>query len=471
MTFLNAAKDPRRMSVRLGLTATDQCVSSISNFAVGVVIARMTGVAGFGAYSLAYSVWLIVAALHRSLITDPMAIENDLHVPGAARNVRVGLASELGLGLAAAVLFAGGGLVLMAVGQHEFGICFLGLAPWLPFLLAQDYWRWIGFMETRPGKSLVNDIVFALVQVAAFLALYLGRSHSPVMAIDAWGISAVAAAAFGLWQFSIRPTLHEGAGRVRSRWHLSKWLVGVNAAASVQQQATVVLTGVFLGPAGIGGLKAATNLVSGPSFVLIQAGGSVGLPEASKALKDNGWKGLRRVHLMITAAGMASVGLIAVVVLCFGRQLLDLVYGPAFGKFAPIADILALAVFISTIPLGAILCLKATRQTRQLLPSCLGALTISVIAIVVLAPAFGVTGAAIATVAGNVTKTLWLMISHWTSSRQAAERIEREGAPALPSAHGGEEEFAEVLPGGLVVPGEELAVGAPVSDRPWTVDP
>ena len=140
----------------------------------------------------------------------------------------------------------------MAAGQHEFGICFLGLAPWLPFLLAQDYWRWIGFMDTRPGKSLVNDIVFDVVQVVAFLVLFLVKSHSPVMAISAWGISAAAAAAFGLWQFSTSPTLHGGVGRIRSRWSMSRWLVVVNAAASVQQQATVVLTGAFLGPTGIG---------------------------------------------------------------------------------------------------------------------------------------------------------------------------------------------------------------------------
>ena len=269
-----------------------------------------------------------------------MAIENDLHVPDAHRHVRVGLASELGLGLVAGTLFAVGGLVLMAVGQHEFGICFLALAPWLPFLLAQDYWRWMGFMDTRPGKALTNDVVFDAVQVVAFLAVILLGARSPVMAIGAWGISAAAAAAFGLWQFSTRPSLRGGFGRIRSRWHMSQWLVAANGTASVQQQATVLLTGRFVGPTGIGGLKAATNLVSGPSFVLIQAG-DVGLPEASKALKDHGWAGLQRVQRLVTTAGMVSVGLIALVVFLFGRQLLEAIYGHAFGQFAPVADILA----------------------------------------------------------------------------------------------------------------------------------
>ena len=92
-----------KMPVRFGLTAIDQCVSSLSNFAVGVGVARVAGVAGFGAYSLAYAGWLVVAAMHRSLITDPMSIENDVHQPDAARHVRIGLAAELTLGLGAAV--------------------------------------------------------------------------------------------------------------------------------------------------------------------------------------------------------------------------------------------------------------------------------------------------------------------------------------------------------------------------------
>ena len=53
-----------RFLVRLGLngktaarartTMADQCVASASNFAVGVVVARISGPAGLGAFALAY---------------------------------------------------------------------------------------------------------------------------------------------------------------------------------------------------------------------------------------------------------------------------------------------------------------------------------------------------------------------------------------------------------------------------------
>ena len=374
---------------------------------------------------------MILAGIHRALITDPMSIENDMHQADAGRHVRIGLAAELSLGLVAAVVFATCGAVLIALGQHEFGICFLGLSPWLPCLLAQDYWRWVGFMKSQPQKALANDVVFDTLQVLTFAGLFLAGIRSPLMAIGAWGVGAAAGALFGLRQFSTLPSLRGGISRIRDRWHLSKWLVAVSATSQATSQSTLVLTGAFLGPTGIGGLKSAVSLVSGPSMVLIQAGGNIGLPEATKALRERGWPGLRHVLRLVTMAGMASVGVIAAVVLCFGRQLLVLIYGHAFGRFASVADILAVSYFTSTLCVGAILGLKATRQMRRMFPVSMISLVVSIVSVVVLAPLFGIVGAAVATMIGNAAMTIGLLIAHWTTSRRAAEGM-GPGSPAAP---------------------------------------
>lgn len=412
-----------KMSVRFGLTTVDQCVSSLSNFAVGAAVARVAGLEAFGAYSLVYSIWLLLAACHRSLVTDPMAIENDMHKVDAARHVRVGLAAELSLGISAAILSVGIGALLVGLGQYKFGICFIGIAPWLPCLLAQDYWRWVSFMKAQPRKALANDLVFDGVQVATFVVLFLFGVRSAMLAIVAWGVGAAFGAIFGLWQFSARPTLQGGLGRIRLRWGISKWLISTNAVSSATSQSTLVLSGALLGPTGIGALKAALNLVIGPSMVLIQAAGSIGLPEASKSLKERGWPGLRRVQRLITAVSMITVGVIVIAVLCFGRQLLVLVYGPAFGRFAVVADIVAVSFFITTAAHGAILSLKATRKAQRVVPVCACSMVATIVSVVVLAPLFGVIGAAFANLVGNVTRTTGLLIAHWRSSRRTAESM------------------------------------------------
>jgi hypothetical protein len=449
--------DPTRVyktSIRAGLATADQSISSLSNFAVGIAIARVAGIAAFGAYSLVYAIWLLVAALHRSLITDPMAIENDLNSPGARRHVQEGLAAELSLGLGTGAAFALAGAVCLGIGQRKFGVCFFGLAPWLPCLLAQDYWRWVGFMKSQPQQALINDFVFDLIQVAAFVGLLMLGVRSSILAVEAWGIGSLGGAAFGLWQFRARPSLRTGLGRMRLRWDLSKWLVNQNVTTTANSQSTLYLTGAFLGSVGVGGLRAATSLVSGPSLVLFQAGGSIGLPEASKALKERGWLGLRRVQRFVTLAGVASVGTIAVVVFLFGRRLMSLLYGPSFIQFAGIADIVAISFAVGSVALGPMLALKATRNTRHLFHVALTALVISIVAVVILDPLFGLKGAAVATLIGSGSNAVGVLIMHWRHSKKSADRVDQslDTAPydlALPpvetmAGNGGSDKLASV---------------------------
>lgn len=428
------------MSVRAGVTATDQAVSSLSNFAVAVAIARLSGIVGLGAFSLVYAVWLVVASMHRALITDPMAIEGDLQKADWSQHVRAGLAGELTLGIGTAGAFVVVGGFLFVLGQHTFALPFLAVAPWLPCLLAQDYWRWVSFMAAQPGKALVNDVVFDVVQFGCFALLLTTGTRSTALAISAWGAGAAAGAVFGLCQFSIRPTLRGGLERLRLRWAVSKWLVGSNAAGWGVSQSSIVLAGAMLGPVGLGGLKAATGLVSGPAMVLIQAGGSVGLPEASRALRASGWSGLRRVQRAITAAGLITVGSIALMVVLFGAKLLDLVYGHQFGQFAPIAVIISVGWCGASLGLGAILSLKATRRTHLLFRVSVLSLVASVVATAVLVPSFGIKGAAFAIVVTYAVATSAQLIAHHRHSRQAAETLFDEDPLGVAAAVGAPDE-------------------------------
>lgn len=394
----NGQRSTKTAPQRALLTTIDQGFSSASNFVVGVAVARIAGPAGLGGFSLAYGCWLVLAALHRSLVTDPMAIENDVVLPNAPARLRRGFASEVVLALGAAACILVAGIPLYFGGQRTFGLAMIAVVPWLPFLLVQDYWRWTGFMRREPGRALANDTVFNIVQAACFVTVAVSGIHSVVLVIASWGAGAAAGAFFGLWQFKVRPTIREGITGLRSRWHMSKWLAGNSVLGWAASQASVLLAGFILGPAGLGALRAAQTLVQGPALVLIQAGGSIGLPEASRALLDRGWAGLRRVSIIVSVAGILSIGLVGSAVVVMGGTLLRLTYGPAFSRYWPASELFALAFLISSIGLGPILVLKTTRNTRSLFRVQLVTLGVSIAAVSVLAVTRGVTGAAAAAI-------------------------------------------------------------------------
>lgn len=407
-----------KASRRVAITTVDQGFSSASNFAVGVVVAHIAGPAGLGAYAVAYTAWLALGTAHRALITDPMSIDNDVLHADARQKLRAGLAAETSIGLAAAAALVVISIPLIFSGLRSFGIALITLAPFLPFLLVQDYWRWVGFMQARPDRSLMNDVIFNCVQAFGVGALIVGGLRSPSVAIVAWGVGAAVAAFYGLRQYSVGFTLRGGSEMIRSRWPMSKWFFAGGLASWGSAQAYPLLAGPGVGPVGLGGLKAAQNLMSGPTLVLIQAGGSIGLPEASHALERGGWPRLRRVAGWVTVAGVLSVGFVAAIVFVEGSRILDIVYGAKFVKYTSTARIIALAWLVQTLGLGPILVLKATKQARALFNIALASLVAACILIPTFSFLWGVNGTAIALVV-TAAVTAWVEISWYLRTARA----------------------------------------------------
>ena len=319
---------------RATTTMVDQCVASASNFSVGIVVARISGPVGLGAFALAYTVWILLTTMHRSLITDPMAIMGDMRHEDRDEFIRRGFAADVTLGVMAACIVAAIGAVCLCFGQRTFGFGLLSVAPWIVVLDLQDYWRWIGFMLGKPKKSLVNDLLFNAVQALAFGAVFVLGLHSVFAVVSAWGLGAAVAAAYGLRQFSVRPSIKGGGVFLWSRWPTSRWLAGERAAAWAGSQLYLIVAGAILGPAALGGLKAAQGLVIGPTNVVINAGGSFGLPEATRQLAERGWRGMVRVSRFVTGAGFSVAAACAIVVLLAAPTLLRVLYGPEFVTYA-----------------------------------------------------------------------------------------------------------------------------------------
>lgn len=443
---------------RATLTLADQCVSSLSNFTVGIVAARLAGARGLGVFTLAYAAWLLLASMHRSLITDPMAIEGDARGPSKANGVASGLAAELILGVGASAGCELIGAVLYMAGAHDYGVAFLAVMPWLPVLLAQDYWRWVAFMSASPGKALANDIVFDVVQGAAFVLLLLVHVRSPVVIFAAWGGGAFAGAFFGLWQHGLLRRVG-GPAAVRDlpravsaffaggqlllwrRWAIGRYIAGNQLMAWGSSQAFVFIAGITVGTAGLGGLNAAQTLVTGPTMVLIQAGGSIGLPEASRAYAERGWAGLLRVSRVITVSGVLSVAAGTLVIAMAGRFLLTTVYGPQFAHFETAAVLFGIGQTLSMLGLGPILILKATRNPHLLMLAMTLAFIVSGAGVALLSVLYGVNGAAAAYVAAGAVTAVGL--------RWFQRRVRCAAAPAgrgsIPAAATGAPAFQALV--------------------------
>ena len=198
-------------------------------------------------------------------------------------------------------------------------------------------------------------------------------------------------------------------------------MAGERAAAWGATQLYLIVAGAMLGPAALGGLKAAQGLVVGPTSVVLNGAGSFGLPEATRQFAERGWTGMIRVSRFVTGAGASVAAVCAVAVLVAAPTFLRLLYGPEFVTYAPSARIFAISVAISALGVGPTLTLTTTRRVIPLVIVQLAKLICSVALTFVLGAAWGVTGVATA----NLVTCAVAVVAMWTVQSRVRRSVER----------------------------------------------
>lgn len=375
------------------MTLADQLISSASNFMLGVLIARAGGADALGSFGVAFLIWLAVVGINRAVVTEPMTVTG----PTDRRNARIpdGLLASLLLGVVCSVLLGTVWAALELAGVD--GMVLLALALCIPSLLAQDYCRSMAFRLRRPDHALLSDASFALVQVAASVAVFaVGATSTPAF-VGAWGLGATAGAVVGIRVNSIPPTVSGGLAHLRALWPRSRWFLAEFCTAFPADQGYLLLLPVLLGTDQFGFYRAGAALV-GPVVVVLIAGGNIGLPESVRRLRQDGMRGLagyaKRLTAVILTVTMLYCGLLAV----FAEPMLRLVYGDEFTGAVTVTRLIAVQYVLLALSFGFGQAVKAAGRMRQLWASRAVSGVLSITAVIVLAREFGLIGAGFASV-------------------------------------------------------------------------
>ncbi|QNP68149.1 hypothetical protein IAG44_00800 [Streptomyces roseirectus] len=274
------ARSARRALVgRLSWGLADQAASSVSNFVVGVYVARSLGVTAFGVFSLAWVTYGVVLNVSRGLATDPLVVRFS-GVPEWSwrRAVARATGTALGVGtlLGAVCLVTG-----LALGG-QVGAAFACLGVLLPGLLLQDAWRFSFFAAGAGRKAFVNDVVWALALVPALLiAARVGGVGAFVLA---WGASAAVAAGYGVVQCGVRPRVGQARGWLREQRDLGYRYLVENVSLSGASQVRAYGLGVIVGVGAVGAVRGA-ELLLGPFLAVLMGLSLVTVPEAARVLR------------------------------------------------------------------------------------------------------------------------------------------------------------------------------------------
>jgi O-antigen/teichoic acid export membrane protein len=269
----------KAMAGRLSWGLGDQAVSSLTNFAVGLYVARSLGATAFGVFSLAWVTYGVILNISRGLATDPLMVRYSAVGVDAWRHATArAVGTALAVGCAAGVLSVVAGL---AIGG-KLGLAFVGLGIVLPGLLLQDAWRFGFFAAGKGQKAFINDLVWGL---ALAPALILAAKHGSVLGfVLAWGVSGAVAAGYGCFQTGILPNLSGVTSWLRSQRELGSRYLIENVSSSGASQLRAYGLGAIAGLAAVGTVRGA-ELLMGPFQAVLMGLSLVTVAEAARVLR------------------------------------------------------------------------------------------------------------------------------------------------------------------------------------------
>lgn len=420
----DAGRALRATAGRLSWGLADQAVSSLTNFAVGLYIARSLGLTAFGVFSVAWVTYGVLLNVSRGLGTDPMVVRFS-GVPVAQWRAAVARSSgtALAVGLAAGAGCALVGLELVTVGvgggslEGAVGTGFIALGVVLPGLLLQDSWRFAFFAAGRGGAAFVTDLVWGLAMVPAMLLA--AQRPSVVGFLLAWGLSGAVAAVFGCTRAGVLPALAGVRGWLRRHRDLGARYLVENVSNSGAGQLRAYGLGAITGLAAVGTVRGA-ELLMGPFLAVLMGLSLVTVAEAARVLRRSPhrlWQ-----FCLLLGGGQAAAALTwgAALLVLLPDRAGEFVMGEVWRSSSALILPATLAVTGASLGTGAAAGLRALGAARRSLRSQLAASAAYVTGGLAGAAAGGALGSAWGVAAATLTgSVVW-----WAQLRRAL----RDGA-------------------------------------------
>jgi O-antigen/teichoic acid export membrane protein len=422
---------------RLGWGLADQSLSSLTNFALAVLVARQVSTAGLGAFGLAFTTYTITLGACRALCQEPLTVRfsatpHETWRKGAA----AATGTALVLGTLAGIACVGASFLFH--GTLSPSLLVLGIS--MPGLIVQDTWRSAFFSNLRGSYAFTNDLVWAIAQVALVAAVLVVGARSAPAFILAWAGAANVGAVFGIVQsgFVPRPD-HARRWLVQQRDLGPRYMVEFIARNAAQSGAMYATAG-FAGLAAAGALRGA-QVALGPLNIFNMGITSPAIAESVRMARRSPRRMLRAVIILGVVLVVVFVAWgVAMYFLpnSIGEALLKRSWHPAHRVILPYTAVMAASGMLTAATVG----LRAMAASKRSMRSRLVTGVLSVSLGTAGAATYGAVGASIGLAAGlwiggiQWWQQLGVAVTEEEDRRIVAAAAARDPAPGLDAAGG-----------------------------------
>jgi O-antigen/teichoic acid export membrane protein len=403
------------------LAVLDQGLFSGANFLTSIFLARWLAPADYGAYSLAFSVFLLFAAAHSALLNEPMMIFGaSKYAARYSGYIRTLLRFHIAvLGPTSIVLCAIAG-VLGRLYSPAVEHAFLALAAGSIFILAFWLLRQAPYVLLKPEWAVVASFLYCSVMTLAIWILNATGKLTGFAAFGAMAVASIAGVLIVLARFAggftnrvQRPMLGEVA---IDHWRYGRWAIASAAVSWFPGQIYYTLLPTWIGLEGSAALRALFNFVM-PVLQAIAALNLLLLPALVRDRRTGGHKKMTGTMLLFFAVSAVGCALFLTALWVFRGQLFQVFYGGRYGQYAgwPL-------IFAAALPLGTCAtavfgnAVRALERPDRVFWAYIGSALSTAVLGIPMAARFGVCGA----LAGIHISSFTLAFLLWRSYRSLA---------------------------------------------------
>jgi O-antigen/teichoic acid export membrane protein len=376
----------------------DQGLISGSNFIMGILLARWMVPDAYGAYSLAFSVFLLLTIIYQAVLLEPMMVFGGAAETESLRGY-IRVLTRIHWFLVFGIFSA---LALTAGVAHQWkpdstlpgalaGVVIAG-----PCVLLFWLYRRAFYLDVSVAKAAFGALFYCVVLVAGSFLLQWRGLLSAFSAFVIMAAAALVTSAVLYYQLhkALPPSSAEPStmDTWRKHWRYGKWAIASSVAGWVPAYIYYPLLGSFGGLTQTADLRALMNLVQ-PLAQFYAALSAVFLPYAARQRARDPRKGSLSAARNGTLLFMAATLGYWVVIILVRNQVFHLLYGNKYQTVTYLVPAIAVGSVLWSGTIGASIALRAMEAPDTIFVAYCAASVASVATGIPLSRMAGVTGA------------------------------------------------------------------------------
>lgn len=324
----------------------DQGFFAAANFSINILLARCLDPTQYGAFALAYSVFLILLTLHSAILIEPMLIFGSGKYSDKFRSY-IGILTYTHwiLSLIFSLCFLVATLVCWHLGARELVQASAGLALSLPCLLWLGFMRRVCYVRSEPQWAAIGGGCYLMLILGGGSWLYTEQQLSVFLALllmgGASGIVSVCFLSLVRPQWRLAGSSPAIGMVLHDHWQYGRWSSATTTLTWLPGNLYYTLLPVWAGLEGSAALRAIMNLAT-PLLQVMSAGSVLFLPKFTRMLRSDEKGSMHHLVQFATFLFVAGAVINWFLLFLFGNKFFSWLYADRYAQYA---DLLVLVGF------------------------------------------------------------------------------------------------------------------------------